>query len=284
VYRFLLTPRWLGLALLTVLLAATMVLLGNWQLDRYHLRSSINARIDAAATAAPVPLTDVAPAPAGPAGTAGPAPPDSAAWSRVRITGRYDSGHEILARARTVDGRVGYEVVTPLVLADGSAVLVDRGWLPPNRAGASAAPAVPPAPPGDVSVVGRVHQSESGGTGPVERNGGYLGVRRIAVPHLAPELPYRLFGAYVLLDSQDPPAAAELTPVPSRRENAWQNGGYVVQWWLFAALTMVGFGWLARREAREPAEFEAALRDLANEHSGDEHPARLPQAPVSPAV
>jgi cytochrome oxidase assembly protein ShyY1 len=240
VYRFLLTPRWLGLAVLILLLAGGMVLLGNWQLDRYHTRSAINDRIDAAATIEPVPLTQVLPA-------AGAVPPH-AAWTKVRATGRYDHANQILARARTLEGRVGFEVVTPLVLADGSAVLVDRGWLAASPGG-SGPPAVPPAPDGEVTVVGRVHLSESR-PGPMERRDGFISVRRIAVPQLAGDLPYRVAGAYILLDSQVPAAQAGLTPVPSRRENAWQNGGYVVQWWLLAAMAIVGYGWLARREAR----------------------------------
>jgi len=278
VYRFLLTPRWLGLAALTLVMAGVMVLLGNWQLDRYRTRSAINDRIDAAAEAAPAPLPAVLPAPTGTAGAPGPAPPATAAWSRVQISGRYDPSHEILARSRTVAGRVGIEVVTPLVLADGSAVLVDRGWIPPAPGGAAAIPEVPPAPAGDVTVVGRVHLSESR-PGPLDHRERFITVRRIAVPQLAAELPYPVYGAYVMLDSQTPAADPALVPVPSRRENAWQNGGYVVQWWLLAGLTLVGYVWLARREAREPSDFDSAVRDLA-----DENATRLPQAPVSPAV
>ena len=48
-YRFLLTPRWLGAAVLSVVAAVIMVMLGNWQLHRYQERSAINHRIDAAA-------------------------------------------------------------------------------------------------------------------------------------------------------------------------------------------------------------------------------------------
>ncbi|HEU4423751.1 MAG TPA: SURF1 family protein [Pilimelia sp.] len=276
-YRFLLTPRWLGFTALALVLAGVMVLLGNWQLDRYRTRSAINDRIDAAAAAAPAPLAATLPAPGSAAGAAGPAPPADAAWSRVQVSGRYDPEHEILARGRTVSGRVGVEVVTPLVLADGSAVLVDRGWIPPAPQGAAAIPDVPPAPGGDVTIVARVHLSESR-PGPLGRRDGFITVRRIAVPQLARELPYPVYGAYLLLDSQTPAADPGLTAVPSRRENAWQNGGYAVQWWLLAALTVIGYAWVVRRHARGPAEFDSAVRDLADAD------ARLPQAPVSPAV
>ena len=128
---------------------------------------------------------------------AGAAPGRDVAWTKVTATGRYDPAHEIQARARTVGGDVGFEIVTPLILADGTAVLVDRGWIPPGPGGAIAAPVVPPAPTGPVTVVGQVHLSESRPT-PVERRDGRLDTRRISVPRLAREMPYPVYGAYVL--------------------------------------------------------------------------------------
>jgi cytochrome oxidase assembly protein ShyY1 len=261
VYRFLATPRWLGLAAASLVLAAIMVGLGDWQLHRFHERSAINARIDAGATATPVALASVVAPPSGVAGGAGPAPSAAAEWTRVRVDGVYDTGHEILARGRTVDGAVGFEVLTPLVLADGTAVLVDRGWVAPAPGGALAVPVVPAAPGGTVSVTGRVRRPESGADQPRAVPGdpaGRLEVRRIAPSRIAGAVPYRLYGAYVTLDSQAPPADTAFTAIPADHENALQNAGYVVQWWAFAALTLFGYVYLARREAHpspgEPAD------------------------------
>ena len=61
---------------------------------------------------------------------------------------------------------VGFEVVTPLVLPDGFAILIDRGWLPPESQSVTVAPVPPAAPTGDVVVVGRVHAPESQGETP----------------------------------------------------------------------------------------------------------------------
>ena len=96
-YRFLRSPRWIGLGLLMTLAAATMVGLGLWQLARYHYRSDINARIDAAGSRSPVALGEALAAPVR-AGTAGAPPSADTAWTRVSVTGRYDPSHEILAR------------------------------------------------------------------------------------------------------------------------------------------------------------------------------------------
>jgi cytochrome oxidase assembly protein ShyY1 len=250
VYRFLITARWLGLAALTIALVGLMVLAGRWQLDRYHERSAVNARIDAARAVAPAPLRDLLPPAQTPRAAGRPAQPELE-WSRVGVTGRYDGANQILARSRTLGGQVGFEVVTPLVLDDGTAVLVDRGWLPAPRGDAATRPAVPAPPAGDVTISGRIARSESR-PGPLRRDDDVIEVRRIAVDQLAAELPYPVYGSYVLLDAEQPGGDEALTAVPSRRENAWQNAGYVVQWWLFALLTVVAFGWLVRREAAGP--------------------------------
>ncbi len=252
-YRFLLTPRWLGILALTLAAAAVMVLLGNWQLSRYQERAALNERIDAATQVPPAPIGAVLPSPGGTVGASGQAPSTERAWTRVTVTGRYDASNVILVRSRTVEGRVGFEVVTPLILDDGSAVLVDRGWIPPASGGAIALPQVPATPTGEVTAVGRVHLSESQPS-QISRREGRLETRWIAVPALARELPYPIYGAYLLLDEQTPAADQAFTAIPVRHENDWQNGGYVVQWWLFAVMALFGFGWAARREAHGHAE------------------------------
>jgi cytochrome oxidase assembly protein ShyY1 len=252
VYRFLLTFRWLAAAALAVVAAAIMVLLGNWQLHRYQERSAINARIDDADSTTPVALTATLAAPSV-AGTAGASPGKRLAWTKVTVTGRYDPTHEIQARGRTVDGDVGFEIVTPLLLDDGTAVLVDRGWVPAAEGGALAAPTVPAAPVGPVTVVGQVHLSESRPTAVAHRDG-RLDTRRISVTRLAHELPFPVYGAYVLLTSQTPTSDPAFTRIPIDHEDSWQNGGYAVQWWLFAGMALFSYGWQACKEAQARTE------------------------------
>jgi Uncharacterized conserved protein len=255
VYRFLLTPRWIALALVMALAAAVMVLLGTWQLSRYHHRSDINARIDAAAAAEPRPLADVLEPPAG--AKVGPTPTAEDTWSVVSVTGRYDAEHEIVVRARSLNGSSGFEILTPLVLADGTAILVDRGFLASPMGAASAIPPTPTPPSGEVVVVGRVTGPESRASTP-EPVADRLTVRRIDPAKIAEVLPYPVYGGYLTLQSQTPPAGDELTPLPPARQNALLNAGYTAQWWIFAALTLVGYGYLAYRHAHAPAEPDTA--------------------------
>jgi len=181
----------------------------------------------------------------------GASPSPDVAYTRITVTGAYDPANIVLVRGRTVDNRVGFEIVTPLRLDDGTAVLVDRGWVPPAPGGAMAQPTVPATPDGEVTVTGVLKLSESRG-GDVTRAEGRLETRRIAVPRIAAQLPYPVFGAFVQLDDQVPAADPAFVAVPPDRQNDWLNGGYAVQWWLFAGMTLVAYAWLARREARRP--------------------------------
>jgi len=272
VYRFLLTPRWIGLALVMALAAAIMVLLGTWQLSRYQARSDINARIDAAASAPPRPLAEVLAPPAG--AKVGPAPSAEDAWGMVSVTGRYDPEYEVVVRARSLNGSSGFEVVPPLVLADGTAVLVDRGFLAASVGAASAIPATPAPPTGEVEVVGRVNRPESRATVP-ELVGDRLTLRGVDPAKIAEMLPYPVYGGYLTLQSQTPPAGEELVPVPPARQNALLNAGYTAQWGIFAALTLVGYGYLAYRHAHAP---QPEASDATGTVATDARPAAGPDA------
>jgi cytochrome oxidase assembly protein ShyY1 len=261
VYRFLLQPRWIGLGLLMALAAATMVGLGFWQLDRFHTRTDVNNRIDNASNRPAVPIADALtpPSPVKP-GIVGPAPTGETSWTMVTVTGQYDRTHEILARSRSVNSDVGFEVLTPLVLGDGTAVLVDRGWIAPTEQGAAAVPTVPAPPAGPVTVVGRVHAPESRAD-LAEPFGNVMSVRHIAPQQLTSAIPLPLYGAYVTLETQTPPADPAFTPIPPEHQDAAMNAGYTAQWWLFAVLTLFGFGYLARREAH-PTEDRPRRMDI----------------------
>lgn len=54
---------------------------------------------------------------------------------RAQATGRYLPGQQLLLDGQSNQHRPGYRVWTPLLLEDGAAVMVDRGWIPRDRAG-----------------------------------------------------------------------------------------------------------------------------------------------------
>ncbi len=121
----------------------------------------------------------------------------------MTATGHFDREHEVLIRGRTVDGSVGFEVVTPLVLSNGTAVLVDRGWVAPPPGGALVAPAVPPAPDGQVTVDGRLHPPESRGTAAADRAAATWRPAGSPPTRSAEVMPYPLFNAYIGADKTE---------------------------------------------------------------------------------
>jgi cytochrome oxidase assembly protein ShyY1 len=112
---------------------------------------------------------------------------------------------------------------------------------------------VPAPPTGEVTVTGPIRQPESSADKPVRNT-----VRRISPGTL--NLPYPVYGGYVMLNEQAPAADSRLVAVPASHENAWQNAGYVVQWWAFAAMTLYGYVYLARREARGAVPEDRAVK------------------------
>ncbi|MDH2425490.1 SURF1 family protein [Sphaerisporangium sp. TRM90804] len=248
-YRFLLTPRWLAFHALVLLVIPAFLLLGQWQFGRFEERSAASERTTANLAAAPVPITTL--------DRPGAAVPESVKYRSVTVAGRYDQANELLVRRRPHTGRPGYNVLTPLVTADGAAVLVNRGWVAMG-ATADTPPTVPPAPSGEVNVTGRLRPAETEeSTGLSDRAG--LPARQVLLintPSIAARVPYKLFGGYVELTEQRP----EVTPAPEPVTEPDVGGGgglnlaYGVQWWLFIGIAVGGWFMLIRREARDLRE------------------------------
>lgn len=147
------TPRRRGLPWLlagAALLCAGFAALGTWQVQRMGWKHELVARIEARASAAPT---------APPAAAEWPAlqaDPGAFEYRRVRLQGEFLHDLQALVQASTTLG-AGFWVLTPLRLADGSAVLVNRGFVPPAGRGAVVQPG------GTVQVDGLLRISEPGG-------------------------------------------------------------------------------------------------------------------------
>ena len=140
-YRFA-PPLWGVLVLLVTL--GLLISLGLWQIQRGDSKQEMLAQRQAASKSDPV---DCGSALHSDDGT-GPA-----YGHRYTINGRMDAGHQILFDSQVHDERIGYRVWTPVVLADGHRVLVDRGWVPLGPKG-RAEPPNPSAPDGRVTMTG----------------------------------------------------------------------------------------------------------------------------------
>ena len=218
---------------IAMVVAATCIALGFWQLTRLAERRDLNARILARRDATPVAIEGA----------------DTAAGSyRPAIAeGTYDVEHEILVYGRSLDGEAGHHVVTPLVLGDGDdAVLVVRGWVPFSTQTAPVAGAAPP--PGTIRVRGVLVPVE--GDGSTTPDASRI-VRRLDVAGIASTLPYDVAPHPLQLVEQTPQQPGDLpvqVPLPELSEGPHLS--YAIQWFSFAAVAVSGAAILVRREKR----------------------------------
>jgi surfeit locus 1 family protein len=133
--------RLLALTISAFLCFCVLIGLGTWQIQRLHWKEGLTAERDAAISAPPVPLPRSATAAA------------ALDFHRVEAQGQFLHEHEFYLNAtERRSGRGGYLVLTPMQLKDGGIVLVERGWVPPERRNPATRAAGNPA--GAVSVDG----------------------------------------------------------------------------------------------------------------------------------
>lgn len=240
-YRFLLSPRWVGLAVFVVIFGAVCARLGFWQLDRLEHRLDRNEVITANLAVDPVPLDIAHPL--------GDEVSENDEWKQVVVTGTYDVEHEVTVKFRTRDSGPGADVVTPLVTDSGAAILVDRGWLAtqnrPERPDN-----IPPPAEGKVTVMGWLRPDNGAEAHAVEPTDGQ--VRAISSGGFADFVPYPLYKGYLELRTQDPaPAGTALEPAPEPEQGQGPHFFYALQWFFFGLIGLVGYVWFARTEAQD---------------------------------
>lgn len=98
---------------------AVLIGLGVWQLQRNEWKQDLVEERTLRTAALPVPATAIYDAPA-----------DEIDYRRAVAIGRWDHTHAVILANRARFGTRGEELVTPLLLTDGRAVLVNRGWYP----------------------------------------------------------------------------------------------------------------------------------------------------------
>ena len=238
VYRFLLTPRWLGLAVAVLVSAAAAVQLGIWQFDRLDERRATNVETRANLAADPVPIASLL--------SAGDGLDPSFEWRAVTATGWYDGAAELIVRNQAREAGPGSSILTPLVLGNGEVVLVERGWV--STAGnPTELPDVEPPPAGQVTVTGWLRPDSGAGpeaTEPVDDS-----VRAIDSARIGSALGRDLLPGYIALTGQVPAPDGELDTAVAPDLGQGPHFFYGLQWWFFASLAVVGYLWFAWSEA-----------------------------------
>lgn len=228
--------RQLVVMLAAVASALLMARLGLWQLDRAAQKETLQQAVDSSVALPPLPAQALAHTPAQVAGQL---------HRRVTVRGQWLPERTVFLDNRQMDGRPGFFVLTPLRLDDGSAVLVQRGWVPRDMQERTRLPAIAtPAQP--VTLTARIE-------GPPARlyeftpQGGETGVIRqnLSIESFADETQLSLRPLTLLqLDDAAAPAADGLRrhwPLPA--VDVHKHYGYAVQWFSLAALITGLYVW-----------------------------------------
>jgi len=235
VYRFLLSPRWIGLAVFAAFMTVACVWLGGWQHDRYQQRQETNAIIRGNYTADPIPVEQAL----------ADGWSDDLAWRHVTATGSFDPAHEVTVRFSQRDERPGVQVVTPLHLDTSKTLLVDRGWMKAPNTGA-APENVPAAPGGAVTVTGWLRPNSTADAAATTPTDGQ--VRAIDGSSWSEFLGTEPLPAYLALTE---PAQDGLASAAQPDLGSGPSLFYSIQWYFFAGLAVFGYVWFVRTEVKE---------------------------------
>jgi surfeit locus 1 family protein len=250
-WRQLLRPKALLSHLLVVVVVATCVGLGLWQLDRLDAIRTDNARLAARLVAEPVALDDLV----------DPTRPDTIdtdaiEYRRVEATGTFVPDEEVLQRGQQHQGQAGFHVLTPLQLEAGGVVLVRRGWVPTRLDEPPVTEAAPE--PGTVTVTGvleaPVPQPDVGPQDPTD--GPLQRVFHTDTDRLDPQVSGDLLPLVLRADGDPQAAFDDLPAAPGTPELDERNHlSYAMQWFSFAVLALVTYGaWGTTRLRRRADE------------------------------
>ncbi len=244
-YGFTRQPRWLVGHIVALAAIVLFVNLGMWQLRRHDEFAARDALLEERIAAEPLTVD-----------AARRMPVDEVDLHRVTATGTYDLSGEIVLQARSFKGRSGHNVLTPLVGRDGTAVLVNRGWVPIDIEGPPVVGAEPPG--GEVTIIGVAQDTEiRQGLGPVDPAEGRLErVSRVDLERIGAQSPFPLEPFFLQLVSPEPIGEfPQVLDVPEPGSGP-PNLSYAIQWFAFTGVVAIGYPLLLRSTARKQSEAE----------------------------
>lgn len=237
-----------GLLLAALAVAALTARLGWWQLDRAAQKEQLQHSLDSR-VALPELASDELPHTAAEVG--------ALQHRRARLTGRWLAEASVYLDNRPMNGRTGFYLVTPLLLDDATAVLVQRGWTPRDAQDRTRL-APPPQTPAGVVVQGRIapalsrlYEFDAAASGPIRQN--------LSLDAFAREMKLRL-RPWVLIEDAGPAAPNDglLRQWPAPNAGVHKHYGYAFQWFSLSALTIVLYAWFQFIRPRRRAAAEHA--------------------------
>ncbi len=230
--------RWLLSSILVIIVVMAMIGLGVWQLGKHRERMAYIAGVNAEVQDAPFVLT----------GTSADEQYTERIFHQVQAQGELDFENQVAIKNKFYDETMGYHLVTPFRIQGGDrAVLVDRGWVPPESIH-SPADARQFDEPDLTLILGRIIATEESAKPPEAPQFWWY---RVDVANIGRQLPYDILPYYVALVPPDKP---QTTPPyrnpPKFKLDPGAHLGNAIEWFVFAFLLIPFYAWLVVRTDR----------------------------------
>jgi len=238
--------EWFLTTIIVILGAGLCIRLGFWQLDRLEQRKAFNNHVEAMWNAPVINLPeDIV------------FPLKEMEYRSVVAKGEYDLESQVALRNQYWEDRYGYHLLTPLLIGEGVAVLVDRGWIPAEgndnpdqwRKYDSSVNAT-------VSGIIRLgrEKPDVGGRpdptlGPDQQGLDYW--NNVNLPRLQQQVPYELLEVYIQLDPVETIDPGK--PIPFQPDIELTEGphlGYAGQWFTFSLILLTGYPYFIHKREK----------------------------------
>ncbi len=223
-YRFLLRPKWIAFHLLCLLGVVLMVNFSIWQFGRLSERREFNSEVRQRSALETVNISEL-----------DLSDPRAMQWRTAGAIGTYDPSEQVLILNRSQNGVAGLNIVTPLILDDGRAILVNRGFI-----GLSETP--PSAPSGTVRVLGTMQITEQRTSGQAtQASGEQSEFFRLDIALLGEQIDYDLLPVALVAIASEPSESPTLAPINPPELSQGPHLSYAIQWLIFSAAVIVGW-------------------------------------------
>lgn len=244
-YRFMLRPRWIIGFLIVISAVIAFINFGFWQLRRLDEKRTHNALVEDRMQKEPASLEALIK----PSMKVDDARVEAIIYRQVTVRGRFDPSGEVLVRSRSLHGQAGFHVLSPLVLSEAEAVLINRGWVPNPEAKRQS-------PSGQVEITGLVLGTQRRPSiGPTDPPSGVLEqISRSDIERVQNQYRLDLYPVIVQASASEPNSGLDLPiilPAPSIGEG--NHLSYAAQWFSFTVIVAIGWIVLIRRTAAAEA-------------------------------
>ncbi len=239
--RKMFSRKWLFTTLLVFAGTAVCIRLGIWQLDRLEQRRAFNAQVETMRAASLLNLNE--------------SMPDDIAsmeWRAATVTGEYDLENQVALRNQYNEGIYGFHLITPLLLK-GTAVLVDRGWIP-AESDSSAADWRVYDEPGTVTVTGQIRLGQGkpafgGVADALPMDGTRLEVwNNLDLEKMSGQFPYPILSVFIQPNAEVEDNAPPIPYQPIIELTEGSHFGYALQWFTFAVILFFGYPFYLKKQ------------------------------------